>query len=468
MKKLLPLFLALSLAEPAFAAQHSNYETTDFDTEGSRAYELNTTSPSSAIPSPGLTSNVAVNGEGNPSMDWSYPWLTGFSRAEVGDGLVVGTQLGLASGMASMMFPPGTGFETRGVGLGGLAGLHLGYGYSFHNQVYLGARAYGNFERVKYISTEQDPNTTFQIGNNYGFVFLPGYHLSPSNLVYGKLGYNRAYLNFVAGTGGSSWQNSADYGFGFKQALSDNLSLGLEYDWLYYHKPLAANTVMGISGSTTANYSQKWYLLSLDYQLGSIKDRSSHQPELRFTGPYLGFNAGVRTQALRDEWTDGNPESNDIFQANGTFESIKVGYGYQMSPWFYLGAEIFAGSAQQVEPVQFNSAFNKEKQSLGASLLPGYIIDESNLLFMRIGYIRTGFQGLVNSGNGSIYSKQANGVELGLGYEAALIQALSLVIEYDYNRYAEIKGFNPTASITNNYTIQDNMMSLGLNYRFAL
>ena len=399
-----------------------------------------------------------------------YPFLTGYTN-NLGDGLAIGAQLGIATGLAKTSFTS-VDEQTRGLGLGSVGGLHVDYGYSFAQSWYIGAEIYGNFENLSATNTFQDTYANYKIESNYGFVLLPGYHLSPNNVLYAKLGVNRANLNFQGtDSGTSSWELGSDLGLGFRQALNEYISLAIEYDWMNYNNSLSATSALGVAGTSTASFNQSIYQASLNYQFGAI-DSKVTQTALNLTGFYVGASAGTRGQIMENEYyfnSAPGDKGESYFHSNGWAERLKLGYGYQFNNNYYLGAEIFGGYAQALKPEQFNRSFNTETYSFGASLLPGYIVNQGNLLFARLGYIATHFSnynGAVAFGSASSYNKLANGGELGLGYETALMNNLSLVLECDYDQYASFTTAATSEGQVNKYKFSDTMATLGLNYRF--
>ncbi|MDF2941057.1 MAG: hypothetical protein K0R66_1699 [Gammaproteobacteria bacterium] len=380
----------------------------------------------------------------------------------VGDGFSAGVQTGFSQGVArSDIHVSATDVQTRGID-GPIAGVNAIYGHSFANQFYLGAEAYFNYENSWQDYTNSDItsfNTETKIGNNFGFDILPGYHLDPNSLLYAKLGINYAELSIDNSNNPHSptpynvTSPGVDLGLGFRHSLTQNLSLALEYDWIYYYNAISHYTY-GFSSSNL--FSQNMFMLSLDYQLDQIGQNTSSRPSLQLTGPYAGVNFGVKSQRLD---VNNNIQSTD-WSSDGIAERLKLGYNYQVNSWFDIGTEAFTEFSQGLGAQLLGTTINKEGTGYGLSILPGYIMDPSDLLFTRIGLMRTDFEGLPHMS--PTYNDSALGYQFGVGFETALTHALSLVIEYDYTVYQTITVPNSP----NSFSYFDNLFSLGLNYHF--
>jgi opacity protein-like surface antigen len=378
---------------------------------------------------------------------------------DVGDGFAVGVQTGFSQGQdRSDLNVTRKDVQTRSLE-GPLAGINATYGYTFANQFYLGAEAYFNYEN----SWQDYTNPTFsnwtterKIGNNFGFDLLPGYHLDQNSLLYAKLGINYADLQITNITPSSSNPYSAtlpgiDLGLGFRHALTQNLSLALEYDWMYYYNEIN-HYAFGFPSTTI--FSQNIFELSLNYQLDQIDQNASSRPSLQLTSPYIGATIGSKAQ----RYESSSNGVSDEWSSNGIAERLKLGYQYQVNSWFDIGAEAFTEFTQGIGAQLLGTTVNKENTGYGLSILPGYIMDPSDLLFTRLGLVRTQFEGLLHLS--PTYSENVTGYQFGIGFESALTQSLSLVLEYDYTVY---KGFQISHTEFNYF---DNLFSLGLNYHF--
>jgi opacity protein-like surface antigen len=466
---LLALTISLVLS-PVFALADNAQSTTTASSQLNNAMasnpELGSYQSSSLNPAqlPDYQDAAQVAAQQNTAINQTITQVT-----NVGDGLAVGVQAGVDSSGIATKDVSFSRKDTQNYGLTGPSfGAHVDYGHTFSNQLYLGGEIYGNLTHAGTGNKNgnNSPYVTAYIGDNMGFDILPGYQISPISLIYAKLGLNLAHI----GTGGVANQadvftNSpgADLGVGYRQALTQNLSLALEYDWIAY------NAVI-YQSSSPLRFAQNIFQLSLNYQLDSLGiNNTGSRPALDFDSPYVGINAGRKAQSSTvSSSTVGSTGLTTTWGADGFAEGLKLGYGYQFNSWFYLGTEAFAQLSQGLEPQELGTSNTAEGSSLGLSLLPGYILNQSNLLFGRVGAIRTHFNGYYYGGSPINFDVNKIGLELGLGYETALTQCLSLVAEYDWSIYPSIYYSNGdnTNNFHNYYKFIDQFFSLGLNYRF--
>jgi|GEM_PF-1261134 len=114
---------------------------------------------------------------------------------------------------------------------------------------------------------------------------------------------------------------------------------------------------------------------------------------------------------------------------NGLEGNLFGGYGWLWDQW-YGGLEVFVNDnlemTNNTSPT-YGSA--KSSWSYGGSLLPGYLIQENVLGFLRLGVIETRFNG--NGGK----NKWKFGGQVGLGLQTMLCQNWGLRGEWMYNFY---------------------------------
>ncbi len=128
-------------------------------------------------------------------------------------GFYAGLSYGSAGG--DIQFVPGSSAE---LGSGTIGGAYLGFLVQRGSLVYGGELAYSDVKNTTFDSFE-GIDTAFDLKARLGFA-------ANRTLVYGVLGYSRADL-FV--DGGEWTLTGMSYGLGAEFALSDRVSLGLEY-----------------------------------------------------------------------------------------------------------------------------------------------------------------------------------------------------------------------------------------------
>src|SRR3990167_186266 len=159
-------------------------------------------------------------------------------------------------------------------------------------------------------------------------------------------------------------------------------------------------------------------------------------------GPYLGLSAGVRD----------NYSGSPTFY-KGIEGTLSAGYAGMVTPSFYLAGEIFGGDSWQikdfksVDTVPLNSS--RTTWSYGASLIPGYMITDYVLAYLRGGAVRSRF---------SNQSANATGWQVGLGGQTNIAQNWDIRGEYVYTGYGSVTRLgNPASDVFN----------LGIVYKFV-
>jgi len=161
--------------------------------------------------------------------------------------------------------------------------------------------------------------------------------------------------------------------------------------------------------------------------------------------------------------------------SDGWDGELNIGYGGTFQDHYYLGVEVF-GSVSSANAdwtaagvvvdnvganalaVSANGTF-KLRYQYGIDLIPGVKISDSTMLYAKIGYVRGGFRATLNNlvvlaattnginpfvlnTNGDTHSssKNANGLQLGIGLETMVTNNVSAKIEYDWNRYSNFNN----------------------------
>ena len=154
--------------------------------------------------------------------------------------------------------------------------------------------------------------------------------------------------------------------------------------------------------------------------------------------PYVGASVGVNVNSSTS--VNGNA---GVYR--GVPLKVFAGYGGVINPSFYLAGELTGvpGSAQMSNKNNMRTSYG-----FGMSLLPGLMLSDQTLAFMRAGFVRTEFSNVNN---------MATGGQLGVGIQTFLTQNVDLRGEYDYTAYRTVSGI-PAPSADSYY--------LGLVYKF--
>lgn len=153
--------------------------------------------------------------------------------------------------------------------------------------------------------------------------------------------------------------------------------------------------------------------------------------------PYVGVSIGEAT----------NTTSSLNRNFRGLPLTLNVGYGSLLSPNLYFGTELFGvlGTAS------LNDNGLKSTYGYGVSFLPGILLGDHTMTFVRAGVVRSHFTA------SSARDHNVNGGQLGLGLQLGLSQNLDLRGEYIYTAY---RSFSRISSP------RQDALNFGLVYKF--
>lgn len=130
---------------------------------------------------------------------------------------------------------------------------------------------------------------------------------------------------------------------------------------------------------------------------------------------------------------------------------LTVGYGKKIQFPYYVAGELFA-VAGNIQGHPSNSSL-KNTPSVGASLLPGFMLDDHTFLYGRLGVISTHF---------STANSYTWGGQVGFGIETAITDSWDIRSEYIFTQYGNINS-NESSSIGAPHS---NMIAIGLIHHF--
>lgn len=134
-------------------------------------------------------------------------------------------------------------------------------------------------------------------------------------------------------------------------------------------------------------------------------------------GPYVGFSLGARTNY-----------SSDPTAYKGVEGTLFAGFGFLLSSGFYFAEEVLLANGVSIQNYSNHDTGvgAKSSWSAGFSVLPGYLILDNVLAYARLGVAKTKFTSLAGSSNGG---------QIGLGFQAAIVENWDLRGEYVYSFY---------------------------------
>lgn len=152
--------------------------------------------------------------------------------------------------------------------------------------------------------------------------------------------------------------------------------------------------------------------------------------------PYVGFSVSEKTNTAT------------ATNARGVPATLFIGYGGSITQNIYLGGELFGtiGSANIIDNGLESS------YGYGISFIPGFMINDRTMGYIRLGVVRTRFTPSA-AGNNTV-----SGGQFGLGMQTNIMQSWDLRGEYIYHFYSSLTGVNGSP--------KSDEFALGLVYKF--
>jgi opacity protein-like surface antigen len=134
--------------------------------------------------------------------------------------------------------------------------------------------------------------------------------------------------------------------------------------------------------------------------------------------PYVGASVGQKTNTATYVNFRGVPV--DIF----------VGYGAIIGEGLYIGGEVLAN----VTTAEVTDNGLKSTYGYAASFLPGLLISDHTMAYLRLGILRQHFS------PSGLKANTVSAGQLGIGLQTNLMQNWDLRGEYDYDAYGSLSG----------------------------
>ena len=181
------------------------------------------------------------------------------------------------------------------------------------------------------------------------------------------------------------------------------------------------------------------------------------QPCEKYTyqaGPYVGFSVGPLIMQT------GNP-----LQYIGAAGNLSAGYGHLWNQWFNLAGEDFVGDSVRMKnfgveniPGRFAISNVRSSWNYGFDAIPGIMINERTLGYLRGGVVNMQFEGASDFVTRVTHS---TGWRAGAGIQTNVYKNLDVRLEYVFNEY-----YKQTEPVRWGHPFM-NMMNLGITYRFV-
>ena len=169
-----------------------------------------------------------------------------------------------------------------------------------------------------------------------------------------------------------------------------------------------------------------------------------------FSGPYLGAEFGLDNYEGQVEDLITAGDEVDGLSGNGVVGGVFAGYDFAVGNAFFgIEGKASLSDAEALYSDGTDSLSIRAKESFGASVRGGRMVNDSTGLYARVGWANTKFK--VNL-SGTTESDSDDGLVLGAGLETRVGAAASLRVEY--------------VRSDNNDFIKNNAVLAGVAYRF--
>ena len=169
-----------------------------------------------------------------------------------------------------------------------------------------------------------------------------------------------------------------------------------------------------------------------------------------FSGPYVGAEFGLDNYEVQAEDIIEAGDEVDGLSGNGVVGGVFAGYDFAMGNAFVgIEGKASLSDAEASYDDTIDTLNIRAKESFGASVRGGVMVNNNTGLYARVGWANTTFKVAIN---GVAASDNDDGLVLGAGLQTRIGSAASLRVEYvrsDYNDF-----------------IKNNAVLAGVAYRF--
>ncbi len=150
---------------------------------------------------------------------------------------------------------------------------------------------------------------------------------------------------------------------------------------------------------------------------------ASSQVAFAYSAPYVGASIGVTANTL----VRVKDNNFNISSFRGMPVSLFAGFGAVLSGNFYLAGEVTG----TVGTVELNNNGLKTSYGYGASILPGFLLCDHTLSYLRLGILSARFPDVATSSTGG---------QVGFGLQTSLTQNVDIRGEYGFIAYRKLAG----------------------------
>ncbi len=312
----------------------------------------------------------------------------------------------------------------------------------------------------------------------YGLSGVIGRTFAGGTMLYGKAGvvaaqFNTDYQLNNRGTNDRRTEPGIRVGVGATAPITGNLAVRIEHTYSAFNSYNIDCCIAPPATGTPDNFTNDEVLNSfgLVYTFGGVPGAMT-SADISYQGLYVGGQVG---QDALSTWMTGPRDAGTTRTANfgdlGYTGGVFGGYGAQFGN-FYVGGELEAelGKVQSnQERVGGGRSFAFEKQwSYGASLRGGYVVNNTALLYARVGVVQTRFNVDFSRGNNSLSSHyDETGLRFGGGMEFPVADNFIVRLDYTHTSYPQIEMVTPPSSEVEQFRPKDDLFRLGVLHQFA-
>lgn len=335
-------------------------------------------------------------------------------------------------------------------------GVFGGYGFNF-NRWYLGLELEAENSKADWHHRKaKDDSRTFDLAKNetYGASIRLGRALINNGLFYGRIGAVRTEFDGYY-TLNDSVENAYNkdfdltgmrFGVGVEFDLTENLFARMDYTVTNYED----ERISSVDFNEKYGIHESLFNLGIGWRFGDVpKHTVSINPD-EFTGPYAGFQAGYGMTSSdlsglhRDQGT-GPYAFNADFADHGFTPGIFLGYGINWQRLLVaLELEGEVTSLQWEHDRETSGGGGRDfsvevRETIGAGLKLGYILDSGTVFYVRGGAVRTDFTTTWRKGNNRDKDierdDKLNGLRFGVGTEVPLTESSFIRLDYTHTTY---------------------------------
>jgi opacity protein-like surface antigen len=371
---------------------------------------------------------------------------------------------------------------------GSAGGLFLGYGTMLKHW-YLGVELEADIGNTSLSHDHQSPSKpmkyTVSLKDSYGAGIRVGYALDSGSLLYARMGLLQTTFNTTLAVIDGAFdhndtQGGRKIGIGAEVPAGGNMLLRFEYTHSKYD---------GYNMATT-NYDELYqnrtgyFNIGLSWQFGGKNKGASAPVNPEFLrGVYAGAHLGhgsMNSALNATHYHDGPPAYNDPLQADfgesGITSGGYLGYGHTFNR-IYFGLELDAEPSQaqwkhdRVTSGGGGRDFSvRKKESYGASLRTGYVLDNGAMVYGRYGAVKTQFNTKYQRGNSGLVDRNdtLDGTRIGLGVELPVNKSAFWRLDYSVTQYAATPTFSSPGGNPDviNMINREYLFRLGFGVRF--